>query len=89
MRWAHAFALVAWERLARPRGRTGPFRALGYPPAPNRSYLSNEQFTGLTPLSQQEQAGFTWPIRRRDEATRLRMTGATGEIRSIDVKTGA
>jgi hypothetical protein len=26
-------------------GETDPFRALGYPPAPDRSCMSNEQFT--------------------------------------------
>lgn len=35
-------------------GRTDPFRAVSYPSTPDRSYMVNEQFTWLTPLSQQE-----------------------------------
>ena len=69
LRWARAFALVAWERLAQSSADwTDSFHALGYPPAPSRSYMSNEQFTWLTPRSQQEQVGFTWHNRRDDGA---------------------
>ena len=73
LRWARAFALVAWERLAQSSADwTDSFHALGYPPAPSRSYMSNEQFTWLTPRSQQEQVGFTWH-NRRDDALRGRL----------------
>ncbi len=41
-------------------GRTDPFRVLGYPPTPGRSYMSNEQFTWLTPRSQQARCGLPW-----------------------------
>jgi len=34
-------------------GRTDPFRVVGYPSTPDRSYMLNEQFTWLTPFSQQ------------------------------------
>jgi hypothetical protein len=40
--------------------RTDPFRAVGCPSAPDRSYMVNEQFTWLTPRSQQETAELTW-----------------------------
>jgi hypothetical protein len=61
-------------RPAATRRRTDPFRALGYPPAPGRGYMANEQFTWLTPRSQQEKTGLTWRIRgpRRDEDDRHR-----------------
>jgi len=39
-------------RLQSP-GRTDPFRVIGYPSTPDRSYMLNEQFTWLTPFSQQ------------------------------------
>jgi hypothetical protein len=44
----------------RPANRTDPFPVLGYPPTPDRSYMSNEQFTWLTPHSQREQVGLPW-----------------------------
>ena len=44
----------------RPANRTDPFPALGCPPAPDRSYMVNEQFTWPTPRSQLEQVGFPW-----------------------------
>ena len=50
--------------------RTGPFHALGCPPAPDRGYMVNEQFTWLTPLSQRERVGLPWRNRRHDGAKR-------------------
>jgi hypothetical protein len=37
--------------------RTDPFRAVGCPQTPDRSYMVNEQFTWLTPRSQQDRCG--------------------------------
>jgi hypothetical protein len=62
VRWARDFArhdrFVV--RPAASPGRTGPFRAFGCPPTPDRSYMVNEQFTWLTPRSQQEESGLPW-----------------------------
>ena len=68
-RWARVFALATVPRRS-PIGRcrwTDPFRALGCPPAPDRSYMWNEQFTWLTPLSQQDTSGLTWFNRSHEE----------------------
>ena len=46
------------------RRGTGPFRAISYPPTPDRSYMVNEQFTWPTPFSQQEPPGLAWRNRR-------------------------
>ncbi len=61
-------------------GRTDPFRVLGYPPTPGRSYMSNEQFTWLTPRSQQARCGLPWRNRR----TRRRHQGSvTAAVRPV------
>lgn len=66
-RWARVFALPPWRgsRPTQTRGRTDPFRAVGYPSTPDRSYMLNEQFTWLTPRSQQENCGLS----RRNQST--------------------
>jgi hypothetical protein len=46
-----------------PRTRTGPLRVVSYPSTPSRSYMLNEQFTWLTPLSQLEWSGLAWRTR--------------------------
>src|SRR5438093_582563 len=53
-------------RLQSP-GRTDPFRVIGYPSTPDRSYMLNEQFTWLTPFSQQASPELTWCDRRNAE----------------------
>src|SRR6058998_2285338 len=53
-------------RLQSP-GRTDPFRVIGYPSRPDRSYMLNEQFTWLTPFSQQASPELTWCDRRTHE----------------------
>ena len=60
-RWARVFALPPWRsgRPTRTRGRTNPFRAVSCPSTPDRSYMLNEQFTWLTPRSQQENCGLS------------------------------
>ena len=58
----------------RPAGRrTDPFRAVGCPSAPGRSYMVNEQFTWLTPRSQLDKSGLTW----RTGGSRV---GSSGEL---------
>ena len=66
VRWAHDFARPDHPRSGarQPIYRTDPFRAVGYPPTPDRSYMLNEQFTWLTPLSQLDKSGLPWRIRR-------------------------
>jgi hypothetical protein len=68
-RWAHVFAGRPrhWSSPGchRPPG-LGPFRVVGYPRTPDRRYMLNEQFTWLTPFSQQESPELTW----RDPRTR-------------------
>ena len=62
-----------------PTGRTDPFRARSYPWTPDRSYMLNEQFTWLTPHSQQEMPGLTWRNRRpRSRRTRRVTSGLVG-----------
>src|SRR5947208_13421047 len=58
-------------RLQSP-GRTDPFRVIGYPSRPDRSYMLNEQFTWLTPFSQQASPELTWCDQRNAEAQRAR-----------------
>src|SRR5437867_8826893 len=55
-------------RLQSP-GRTDPFRVIGYPSTPDRSYMLNEQFTWLTPFSQQASPELTWCDRRTRKRT--------------------
>jgi hypothetical protein len=77
-RWARAFALVACgDSPCRTRGRTDPFHVIGYPQTPNRGYMSNEQFTSLTPRSQQDQQELPWRNRRtegNDDARRRELS---------------
>jgi hypothetical protein len=66
VRWAHDFARPDHPRSGARRStrRTDPFRAVSYPSTPDRSYMLNEQFTWLTPLSQLDESGLPWRIRR-------------------------
>jgi len=61
-------------RARQPACRTDPFRALGHPRTPGRSYMLNEQFTWLTPHSQQERVGLPWRTEEHEgaEATEAR-----------------
>ncbi len=55
-----ASSLSRQSPVARPAavpGRTDSFRAFGCPHTPSRSYMVNEQFTWLTPHSQQDRLG--------------------------------
>jgi len=56
-------------RLQSP-GRTDPFRVIGYPSRPDRSYMLNEQFTWLTPFSQQASPELTWCDRSNEDERR-------------------
>jgi hypothetical protein len=62
---APSLSSLASDSPAASRSRTGPLRALSYPPAPDRSYMLNEQFTWLTPHSQRERCSY-----RRTEGTK-------------------
>jgi hypothetical protein len=63
-------------RPAASPGRTDPFRVVGYPSTPDRSYMVNEQFTWLTPLSQRDESGFPW----RTEATKTTKRNGAGSV---------
>ena len=68
----------------RPAGRrTDPFRAVGCPSAPGRSYMVNEQFTWLTPRSQRERVGLPWRNRRHDDTTTRRKPRYCESLRRI------
>jgi hypothetical protein len=54
-------------RPAAPPGRTDPFRAVGYPSTPDRSYMLNEQFTRPTPHSRRDKSGFPGAPKQRSE----------------------
>jgi len=89
VRWTHVFAVRPLQRSTPGCPRApglGPFRVIGCPCTPDRCYMLNEQFTWLTPFSQQESPGLAWRDRSNGDKTEQSIRRGAAKRRRRPVK---